>query len=382
MKKIDEFKLLIVDDQPPMRETLREILRMLGYRNLVSVPDGRQAMKLIHRADFDGVITDWVMPHMSGIELLKTVKGNAELFELPVLMVTGYASPEKVLYAAEEGVDGFIVKPLAPKALSRTLEEALRKAGNPDAIQQKYIEMKRLKLSGAHREALELGNEILKKGDHPKAALLACECLCALKEYDKAIDMLSDSNEEDRTSQHSNLMGKIYSDLKRYQLAIMYFEESAKKNPLNHGRRIDLARVHFGNGQGERAQEYIDAIVRSEPTDLVLVEIAQLYLDLGEIDKAGFYLEKTVNPIEETVHVFNNYAVALRKAGRHEQSAAIYRKCIRIAPDSDILHYNLAFLYNIMGDTQNAKNALEQSLKLNPGNESAKNLLKSISAQS
>jgi len=378
MKDKDKIELLVVDDQPPMRETLRKMLKTVGYPNVHTASDGRQAMNLIHASPPDVVLTDWMMPHMTGIELLRTIKGNVELFKLPVLIVTGYASPEKVLYAAEEDVDGFIVKPVSIKAIGVILDSALRSAADPDTIQQKYTEMKRLKLSGMFKEALDIGQEILKARPHPKAALLACECMCEIKLYDEAIEALEETSEEDKTSQHSNMLGNIYYDVGKYKLATLYLEESIKRNPLNPSRKIDLARMYFNTRREEDAQRLIDGITGSSPTDLILVEIAQLYLDLGEIDKAGACLEKTVNPIMETVHVFNNYAVALRKAGRTKESAEIYRKCVKIAPKSDVLFYNLAFLQNMMGNMAGAKQALASSLKLNPENQHAKRLLKII----
>lgn len=378
MKARRDIDLLIVDDQPPMRDTLRKMLKAGGYSKVHTASDGRQAMQIIHASPPDAVLTDWMMPHMTGIELLKTVKSNVELFRLPVLMVTGYASPEKVLYAAEEDVDGFIVKPVSMRALNDILGTALQSVANPDPIQQKYTEMKRMKLSGLFKEALDAGREILNARPHPKAALLACECMCEIKLYDEAIDALEDTNEEDRTSRHSNLLGNIYHDVGKYKLAVLYLEESIKRNPLNHSRKVDLARVYFNTDRKEDAQRLIDGVTNDDPTDLILVEIAQLYLDRNDIEKAGACLEKTVNPIAETVHVFNNYAVALRKAGRSGESAEIYRKCVKIAPNSDILFYNLAFLQNMMGDRTGAMQSLASSLKLNPGSEHARRLLQIV----
>lgn len=376
MKDKKDLDLLIVDDQPPMRDTLRKMLKAGGYPNAHTAANGREAMSIIHATPPDVVLTDWMMPHMTGIELLKTVKNNAELFQLPVLMVTGYASPEKVLYAAEEDVDGFIVKPVSIRALNDILDTALRNAANPDSVQQKYMQMKRLKLSGNFKEALDIGREILEVRPHPKAALLACECMCEIKSYDEAIEVLEETKEEDMTSRHSSLLGNVYQNVGKYKLAVLYLEESVKRNPLNHSRKVDLARMYYNTGRDGDAMVLIDEITDSDPTDLILVEIAQLYLDRGEIDTAGLYLEKTYHPIAETVHVFNNYAVALRKAGRTKESAEIYRKCVKIAPNSDVLFYNLAFLQHTMGDVEGAKQSLAASLKLNPGSKHAKRLLK------
>ena len=373
-------KILIVDDQMQMREMLRYVLVSNGFKDLLIADNGREAMQLIHKEPLAAVITDWAMPHMSGIEILKTIRNNADLFEIPVLLVTGAGSPEKVLYAVEEDVDGFIIKPFSPKGVIGNLERVLHNAANPDVFQQKLQEIKRLKLSGKYEEALKIAQPFLKLKNQPKAALLACECLIQLKQYGSAIEVLADTSEKDQTSKHSSLLGKISCDLQKYPLAIKYLEESFKKIPLNHSHRIDLARAYFKKGQMPEAQQIIEGIANSDPTDLVLVEIAQLYIDLGDLDKAGYFLAKTVNPIEETVNVFNNYAVALRKAGKYEECTKIYIRCLKIVPDSDVLRYNLACLYAMTGDTGSAKEALQNSLQLNPENKASRELLVKLSA--
>jgi tetratricopeptide (TPR) repeat protein len=157
-------------------------------------------------------------------------------------------------------------------------------------------------------------------------------------------------------------------------------EQSVKMNPLSHDRKIDLAGAYFATGKVKEAERVVNTIVNSDPTDLSLVNIADLYLEQGDIEKAGNYLKKTVNPILETVPVFNNYAVALRRANRFEEAADIYRKCLTINPDSDVLHYNLALLYTKTDKWKDAKEALSNALRLNPDNQYAKDLLQSIPA--
>jgi tetratricopeptide (TPR) repeat protein len=102
---------------------------------------------------------------------------------------------------------------------------------------------------------------------------------------------------------------------------------------------------------------------------------------MGEVDKAGFYLDQTVDPIPETVSVFNNYAIALRKADRYEESASIYKRCLQITPDSGILHYNLGFLLTRLGRLTEAKTVLQKALKLNPEDLHAKSLLQKVNEQ-
>ncbi|MDA8124913.1 MAG: response regulator [Deltaproteobacteria bacterium] len=370
--------LLVVDDLPQMRDMMRVMLKKNGYVNLTMAESGKQAIKSLAGHPIDLVITDWSMPNMTGIELLKYIKGDPNLYLTPVLMISDERSTEKVLYAVEEGTDGFLVKPFSENDLIKKIKAALVKNASADLIEQKINEMRRLKLSKDYRGALEMGVELLKVTKNQRVALMTCECLYQVEEYDKAIARMPDTEEKDRSSQHSNLLGKIHLNLGQYSQGIIALEQAVKMNPLNYDRKIDLAGAYFANGKAEEAERVIQSIVNARPTDLELVSIAQIYLDQDQTDKAGQYLKQTVDPIKETVSVFNNYAVALRRANRLEDATDIYLRCLKIDPDSDVLHYNLAVLYLKSGKAAEGKAALENAVKLNPDNQYAKDLLQKL----
>jgi two-component system chemotaxis response regulator CheY len=357
---------------------MRVMLKKNGYVKLTMAESGKQALKSIAGHPMDLVITDWNMPNMTGIELLKHIKGDPELCLTPVLMISDERAADMVLYAVEEGTDGFLVKPFSENDLIKKIKEALSKNASADPLEQKISELRRLKLSKNYREALDLGFELLKTTNNQRVALLTCECLYQVEEYDKAITMMPDTDEKHRSSRHSNLLGKIHLSLGQYDQGILALEQAIKINPLNNDRKIDLAGAYFAAGKAEAAEKVIRSIVNTHPTDLELVNIAQIYLDQDKIDEAGNYLKQTVDPIKETVSVFNNYAVALRRTDRLEDATDIYLRCLKIDPDSDVLHYNLAVLYVKSGKMAEAKEALNNALKLNPDNEYIKELLQKI----
>ena len=206
-KRTNDESLLAVDDLPQMRDMLRVMLRKNGYVNLNIAESGKQALKQIAQKPIDLVITDWNMPNMTGIELLKHIKGDPQLYTMPVMMVSDERASDKVLYAVEEGADGFLVKPFSENDLIKNIKLALAKNASTDAMKEKISEMRRLKLSKNYREALELGFEILKSTNNQRVALMTCECLYQVEEYDKAIAMIADTDEKSRSSQHSNLLG-------------------------------------------------------------------------------------------------------------------------------------------------------------------------------
>ena len=117
------MKILIVDDFSTMRRIIKNLLRDLGYNNTHEADDGNTALPMLKNGDFQFVVTDWNMPGMTGIDLLKAIRADDKLKHLPVLMVTAEAKREQIIDAAQAGVNGYIIKPFT----AQTLEEKLAK---------------------------------------------------------------------------------------------------------------------------------------------------------------------------------------------------------------------------------------------------------------
>ncbi len=117
------IKILIVDDFSTMRRIIKNLLRDLGYNNVQEADDGNTALPMLKSGKFDFLITDWNMPGMTGIELLKTVRADPELAKLPVLMVTAEQKREQIIEAAQAGVNGYIVKPFTAQTLKEKIEK-------------------------------------------------------------------------------------------------------------------------------------------------------------------------------------------------------------------------------------------------------------------
>lgn len=118
-----QMKILVVDDFSTMRRIIRNLLRDLGYTNTHEADDGQSALPMLKGGGFDFVITDWNMPGMQGIDLLKSVRADPELAHLPVLMVTAESKREQIIEAAQAGVNGYIVKPFTAQTLKEKMEK-------------------------------------------------------------------------------------------------------------------------------------------------------------------------------------------------------------------------------------------------------------------
>jgi len=120
------IKILIVDDFATMRRILKNILKQLGFKNLVEADDGTTAWDLLEGQTVDLIISDWNMPKMTGLELLKKVRASEKYKGTPFLMVTAEAQKQNVIEAVQAGVSNYVVKPFTAEAISDKLEKILR----------------------------------------------------------------------------------------------------------------------------------------------------------------------------------------------------------------------------------------------------------------
>lgn len=121
------LKILIVDDFSTMRRIVKNLLGDLGYSNTTEADDGKTAWPLLQSGNFDFVVTDWNMPGMSGIDLLRAIRGDEALKTLPVLMVTAEAQRDQIIDAAKAGVSGYIIKPFTAATLKEKLDKIFQR---------------------------------------------------------------------------------------------------------------------------------------------------------------------------------------------------------------------------------------------------------------
>jgi two-component system chemotaxis response regulator CheY len=117
------MKILIVDDFSTMRRIIKNLLRDLGFTNTEEADDGTTALPMLQNGNYDFLVTDWNMPGMTGIDLLKAVRADDKLKKLPILMVTAEAKREQIIEAAQAGVNGYVVKPFTAQALKEKIDK-------------------------------------------------------------------------------------------------------------------------------------------------------------------------------------------------------------------------------------------------------------------
>lgn len=119
------MKILVVDDFATMRRIVKNILVQLGYKNIVEADDGTTAVEILKQEKVDMIISDWNMPKMTGLELLKHVRADADLANIPFLMVTAEAQQDNIILAVKAKVSQYIVKPFTAETLGEKINKIL-----------------------------------------------------------------------------------------------------------------------------------------------------------------------------------------------------------------------------------------------------------------
>jgi len=119
------LRFLVVDDFSTMRRIVKNLLNDLGYANVAEADDGNTALPMLQTGGFDFLVTDWNMPGMPGLDLLKAVRAGPKFAKMPVLMLTAEAKREQIIEAAQAGVNGYVIKPFTAITLKEKIDKIL-----------------------------------------------------------------------------------------------------------------------------------------------------------------------------------------------------------------------------------------------------------------
>jgi two-component system chemotaxis response regulator CheY len=123
---VKKIKILVVDDFATMRKVIRNLLKQSGFENVAEAEDGAIALQTLKSSRVDFVISDWNMPNMTGIDLLRAVRADGELSKMPFLMVTAESLKENVVEAVKAGVSDYIVKPFTHEVLGEKIDKIMK----------------------------------------------------------------------------------------------------------------------------------------------------------------------------------------------------------------------------------------------------------------
>ncbi|MEE8484587.1 MAG: tetratricopeptide repeat protein [Nitrospinota bacterium] len=375
-----EMTFLIVEDIPNMRKTIHNMLRSLGWRNAIEVDDGDTALHRLKTMPIDFVICDILMPRMPGLELLRTVREEPTLRDIPFLMVTADGSDSQVALAAEEEVDGYVVKPFVAKTLEEKIKAILHKKTNPSEVDV------HLKLGIVYKDGKMYEKAL---GEFQKAIEIEPDSARTLLSIGEIHDLMGNEEKAEEYIQQSTAanpsyikahqkMSDFYTKQGNEEKAISALSNAVAISPNNTDRQIAVGKMHLKNGNKEEAEKAFRTATEIDPKNAKLrYDVGEAYLAEGMDEKAADSFRGSLN-LTEDVHVYNRLGIALRRKHKYEEAANEYKKALMIDAEDEVLHFNLGRALMEAGQEGAAREHFEKALKLDPDFEEVKEMMKKL----
>ena len=378
-----KIKCLVVDDEASMRKTISTMLGKLGFTSVMTAEDGKRAMELIKLSPVDMVITDVNMPEMSGIELFKTVREDKKYDEMIFMFVTAEATRQIVARAAEEGGEGYIIKPFVMGTLEDKIARALEKKFKPGSAE---ASLKDFASAMAKKDFQRAENAL------EKAAAIAPEAAKVIHNFgmlhlakgdvERAIEFFKEAIAKNPMYVKSyNALGEIYENMGDFESAIKYYERAREISPANTERLLALSKLFYKTGERERAEGILKDAVSDMREDVAESAhlMGEMYLAKNDTEKAIDMLKKAYRQNPSDISIMESLAEAYRKTGQPQQALELYKECTKIAADNAMVHYNMSKTYLEMGDKANAIESMKKAWVLNPHSKEITGDLKALS---
>lgn len=376
---IDRAKsILIVDDIQPSRETTINILKALGFKKFLQAPDGQDALELLAKHhDTALIISDWKMPRLSGLELLKAVRRDKALSHIPFLMLTSKSESEDVALAADFDVTAYLVKPISVQGLLDKLQ--LFGDDNPDTLFSREIAKARTKTAeGDWYGAERLLTALLPAYPQYEARTLfeLGRVFAGQRRWKEAEEMLENA------LRVSPLLAKAWKEKahiqgqqKRWQEAEASMDQALCLSPSNAEYMVELGKTQLAQGYMEKAKTtFTKAMNINRRDDTLKQAVWDTYLAMDQLDSAqrDFGTQLTAGL---SVEALNNTAVVMRKEGRREEAIHFYKLALAKDPENPKLHYNIAMAYVSLNKRDSAIRHLQHAVRIDPNFREAKSLL-------
>lgn len=355
IKNMKQFKILIVDDEAPMRRNVRSILQTLGFSNFREAEDGDDALRKLHTDKFGFVTCDWQMPLMSGPALLHAIRKERDVIKTPFLIITSQAEADMVMDYLTSNLEDHVVTPLLPQT----------------------IEDKMVSLLFRNLEPTEFEIHLQKAGTHmaKKRFRLAHE------ELDQAHNL---NPRSPIVSYFRNLVYTAEGDPAKAEEAVAQARKAFVQvvhGPWQANENISRGQLLLSEGRVPEAKILFDEALKLDPDNPDrLAEIGDAYLAQGLADEAEKVFKASIEANPGMVCLYNRLGMAYRRQRKFEEAIAAYKRAILIDPQEENLHYNLARAFLAAGDRTNAIGSLRNALNLVPDFKEARDLLERVVA--
>ncbi len=277
-----EFGVLVVDDNDDVRTTITDILKTMGYRQIVQAKNGAEAFELLQQYSILLVISDWEMPELSGIDLLRKIRSDPYLVHIPFLMVTSQTSKEslKVSQAIDAEVDHYLMKPFTVAELKSKVRSVLKKAAGVDKT---AMILQKAKLAiGSNDETLakKFYHEAIQLNPKAVDGYLGLAGLLLQEEskqtsFEEAIQVLKHAIEANPTAERPYLeLSSAFENRKSLELAMKYLKEGAQKCPESDQIHCQLGRLYLRVGKSDMGKAEIRRALEINPDNAEALALA------------------------------------------------------------------------------------------------------------
>jgi tetratricopeptide (TPR) repeat protein len=372
---------LVVDDQFNVRRMIFNFLRTFGYNRVVDASDGEKALEVLAGGGVGFVVSDWNMPRMNGLALLKRVRADHRWHDLPFLMVTAEMMEQIVAEAIEESVDGYIVKPFQAKTLIEKIESILDRRRTPDPLDLALRRGREMVVAGKPMEAEASFVAALEINPASPRALLALgefkESQGRLDEarglYDKAVA------ESPRFVKAIDRLAALYHKMGQEEEASRHLAKAARISPRNPRRQMDMGKLLLAQGKTTDALACLKLAQQNAGSDGgLMTDLGEVFLEAGLYQEAAQVFQGAASLNPNQVHIYNRLGIAYRRQRLFGEAVREYEKALAVAPDDENLYYNLAVAHIEAGQMDQAAARLRRALDLRPDFSEAKSLLQRL----
>jgi DNA-binding response OmpR family regulator len=342
--------IVIVDDQPTMRSAMKRILEKESSFQLFEFSNGNDAINFLKSSKADLVITDLYMDRGSGFDLLLFIRGRAMANDIPVVIVSGEATRDDIVYTIDVGASDYILKPFEPQEFLQKVQTVIQRFKNPSDWELKIRTAEWIFLQGKTKEAAKLFHEILTQDStqkSPRALAGLAQCYMATENFSEAEKLLIAATKINGLYFPAYaILADIYLKQNEREKAKSTLIKELSINGKQPQRRLLLARLYAGDEGVEKATEEVRKGLIDTPRDKeLLLYAADLAATRNDEEKAAHYYLRTRKSHPTCVRSLEGLADLFLRRGKPEKAHFIFKDLLKANPKAKDIYYARAKLY-------------------------------------
>lgn len=361
--------ILIVDDNANMRQTIRGMLREFRVTNVAEADDGDTALKILKRKrDLPCffVLLDWIMPRLSGIDVVREIRADNEIGDLPIMMVTAETDPAQIVRAAEEGINGYLTKPFAGKVLEQKIQGILEARANPPLHVKLLMEAEQFLRKGDYDNAFQFFEKSLATKETARVMVHLGDIHQARNNTDEAFSMYDGAiNNNSRFLKAYSKASELHEKEGHVDTALDLLTRALAISPNSPERLVSVGKLHVKKGNEALAADAFTKAVKLESK--MGIQIADDLLKNGNAHAAEMLLRKVSGNIGQDSFWYNRMGIALRKQGKWKEAVLEYQEALKLDSTDENIHFNLGKAYLEGKEYTAAYKCFNMALQLRPG---------------